>query len=273
MKYFELFFSLIVILSSCENRFDVKSIHSDGTVCKFICENDKDTSNSVRYCYYKSLLISKTTFVDGKKEGSVIDYYPNGNIHIITNYRNNRAQGVNKVFNEQGELIRRSFYINDKQVLFESIMVNTDDPIKRKKIIILRDNRKAKWAGELYTNLDNEPVTVAGLNIGDYQGMYVEVKVDDTLKLGKEATVRLKITFPVTIPDPEILIGEFDRSLTCIDTSFYVKLDSLGKDYAFNYLPERPGNNYILGKLTVPDNLLKDPIYFFRGFYVKENPN
>ncbi len=271
MKYFELVFSLIIILSSCENRFDVKIKHSDGTICKFICKNDKDTLNSTRYCYYNSLLTSKTTFVNGKREGSVIDYYPNGNIHIITNYRNNRAQGVNKVFNEQGELIRRSFYINNKQVLFESIMVNTDDSIKRKKIVILRKNREAKWAGELYTNLDDEPVTVASLNIGDYQGMYVDVIVDDTLQLGKEATVKLKITFPVTIPEPEILTGEFDRSLTCIDTLLYVKLDSLGRDYAFSYIPKRPGNNYILGELIVPDNLLKDKVYFFRGFYVKEN--
>ena len=269
MKSLFTIISLIALLSSCQNNFDVKVTHSDGTVCKFKCKNGKDTATSIRYCYYKSFLLSKTTFINGKREGSVIDYYPNGRIRIITNYQNDKADGINKVFNEDGELIRRSLYIDDKQVLFESIMVNTEDPIKRRKLVT-SINHQIKWAGELYTNLNDELIAVAKLNIGEYQGMYVKVIIDDTLYLEKETIVKLEVTFPAIIPDSKITIGEFDKTLTCIDTLVCIEPDSLEKSYSFRYTPKKTGNDYIIGNLTVPHYILKDTIYFFKGFYVKK---
>jgi hypothetical protein len=256
-------------MSSCQYSSEVKTENSDGSVCIFKCKEGKDTLNSTRYCYYKSLLISETTFVNGKKEGAVIDYYPNGNIHIITCYRNGKANGVNKVFNEEGMMLRRSLYIDDIQVLFEGIMTNTEYPIERRQVFASINNHKI-WAGELYTNLDGTPVSVGKLNIGEFQGMYVNVIVKDTLSFNKKSLVKLEIILPKAINEREILVGNFDKSLKCIDTIFYKRSDSIDKHISFMYLPDRIGVNYIVGRLSDPSNTIKNDIYFFKDFYVKE---
>lgn len=167
MKNVILLLLLIVIISSCSD-FDVIVRLSDDMVYKYKCQKGNDTANSIRYLYYKSLLLSKAPLVDGKLEGSVINYFTNGQIRIITNYKNNQANGVNIVYNEDGKVIRRSLYIDDKQVIYESIMRSEDKPIGRKKVYASIDNEVIP-AGELYYNLSDSNV------LGDYHGNYVDI--------------------------------------------------------------------------------------------------
>ena len=114
---------------------------------------------------------------------------------------------------------------------------------------------------EILLSLDdtNEPNIIK-------KGMWVDLVIDDTITLNNEALVKLNITFPTIIHNPNILIGEFDKTLSCIDTIFYARPDSVGRYFAFKYLPTRLGNNDIIGRLSIPD--LYDDIYFFEDYYV-----
>ncbi len=263
-KYF-VFVIVFISFLSCNNDYDIIVQKDNGVIYKYRCLHGKDTANSTRYRFYNTYLVSQSTFISGKLDGSVIDYYPDGLINIVTNYRNGKAHGVNKVFNEYGTLIRRSLYIQNKQVLFESTMENSQhESLRRKKLIAFVYNQ-TKWAGEKYTVLND-----SSLSMGSYQGMYVEVMVDDTIPSKTIIEIDLDITFPTLIYNPEILIGEFDKTLACTDTVFYIKLDSVYDFFSFNYESLKTGNDYLTGRLSVPDSIMKEDIYFFKGFYVEE---
>lgn len=254
---------MIATLPSC-NDFDVIVRQSDDLVYKYRCQKGNDTANSIRYAYYKSLLFSKTTFVDGKREGALFDYFPNGKIRIITIYKDGKANGVNKVFNEDDTLVRRSLYINDRRVLFESTQFNAAKTVGRKNIY-MNFNNQGVWAGELYYNISDTSF------LGDYRGMFVNIVIDDTVTLFNETLARLYITLPMGIYDPEILVGNFDENLICNDTLYYAKLDSVSNFLYFSFIPKRLYNNFLVGRLSLPDKYTEEDIYFFQGFFVS-NP-
>ncbi len=275
MKYL-IVIILILGLTSCDNKYDVAIEQTDGTTKKFKCKNGKDTLNSTVFRFYEWILVSEWNYVDGKKEGSLIDYHPDGTIKVITNYFNDTVHGINKVYNDSGTLVRRSFYIKNKQVLFETGMISEDFPgIFRKKITYENKSNELIWAGELYLDQNNEPTSVGFImtstDSSDYKGMYVNILIDDTINLVNNCTVELDITLPEIVYHPEILIGEFDKELTCIDTTYYAKPDSVGNSFAFKFRANKQGNNYLIGRLSNIDELVKDDIYFFKGFYVKLN--
>jgi len=276
MKHQLVFIILFISLLSCDNKYDVESKQADGTIHKFKCKDGKDTSNSTCYRYYDWVLVSKKDYVNGKVEGSVIDYFPDGTIKIITNYINDTVHGINKVYSDSGTLLRRSFYIKNKQVLFETGIVNGDFPgIFRKKITYKNINNELIWAGELYLDQNNEPKSVGFIMTKPdslvYKGMYVNILIDDTINLDNNCTVGLDITLPKIVYQPELLFGEFDKELKCIDTIYYAKPDSVEDSFTFKFRPNKQGNNYLIGRLSNIDKLIKDDIYFFKGFYVKPN--
>jgi len=131
----KLFFFVLVIIGiiSCDNNYDVVVRMENGVICKYKCKQDTDTTDCTKYCFYNNNLISQSTYVDGKLNGSAIDYYPDGLIYILMNYHNDKKHGIKKVFDEYGTLLRRSLYLQDKQVLFESTMINTKNEHLRRK--------------------------------------------------------------------------------------------------------------------------------------------
>lgn len=270
-------FFVLLHISCSHNDYDVILNQSDGTTKKFKCKNGKDTLNSHVYRYYDWVLVGEWSYKDGKKEGSVIDYHPNGNINLVTNYINDTAHGLNMVYNDSGNLIRRSFYLKNKQFLFESEMVNELMPdITRKTIVYKDENGKVNWAGELFINKDDEPTSVGHFHhisntdtipIDEYKGMYVNIEINDTLEVQPEYLVSLNITLPKTVYYPEILIGEFDKQLNCIDTICYSKPDSIVDNFTFKFQHQKSGNNYLIGRLNNTD-IVKSDIYFFKGFYI-----
>ena len=277
IKYWFATITLFLLFESCNYQYDVVVEQTDGTTKKFKCKNGKDTLNSTVFRFYEWILVSKWNYVDGKKEGSIIDYYPDGTINIISNCVNDLAHGVNKVYDSTGTLIRRSFYIKNKQVLFEQfLMENVNFPgIYKSKLVHINKDDEQIWAGELYVDENNKP-TIVGYQFykgkpdsAEYKGMYVNIDVKDTLNINEEYTLKLDITLPKIVYHPEILIGEFDKELTCIDTNYYAKSYSVGDSFTFKFRPNKQGNNYLIGRLSNIDGLVKDDIYFFDGFYVK----
>ena len=266
---------MLLMLESCDNTYDLIIKQSDGTTKKFICRNDADTLNSTVYRFYDWLLISKWTYVNGKIEGSMFNYHADGTINIITNFINDTVHGINKVYNDSGNLIRRSFYIKNKQVLFESIMINEDFPnVIRKKIQHKNKSNKVIWAGDIFLDKNNLPTNIGIITdkmdsiIADYKGMYVDIIIDDTIAINNDYNVILDITLPNIYYSPEIIIGEFDVNMLCYDTIFYTKSDSIGGNVNFKFHPSVLGNNYLIGRLNSFDSQ-NDDIYFFKGFYVR----
>jgi len=275
MKSLYIVVILLLTLASCDYKYDVVIEQTDGTTKKFECKNDKDTLNSTVFRFYEWILVSKWNYVDGKKEGSLINYHPDGTIKIITNYINDTVHGVNKVFNDSGTLVRRSFYIKNNQVLFESEMISEDFPgVYRKKIVHKNKNKELIWAGVLYLDQNNKPTNVGSVKTKtdslEYKGMYVDIAIEDTLNLLKEYSIGLNITLPATEYHSEILIGEFDINLKCVDTIYYAKPDSIVDKHTFRFQPVKSGNNYLIGRLNNLE-IVKDDIYFYKDFYVKPN--
>ena len=254
---------LLVGISSC-NNYDFVLRQTDDIVIKYKCKHGKDTLNSKKYRFFKDVLISEATIVNGKVQGSVIDYFPNGKIRTLSYTWNSLPHGINKVYSNQGTLLRRSLYIEGKQVLFESRMVNSDKTVNRRKLVA-RINNDVIWAGEFYSNIDDTVI------ITNYKGMYVDLLIDDTISIEKEYKVELKVYLPIVMSSPEFIIGDFDKNLICIDTIEHIKQNNTKEAFFFNYKPPKTGNLFLVGKLVLPDNYIKEDIYFFKGFYVKED--
>lgn len=177
-----------VSIVSCRENYDLVIKKESGIIDKYICESGKDTLNCLRFRFKESKLFSKTKYNNGNIDGSVIHYFPNGKIRNITNYSNGIVQGVNIVYNESGRLIRKSFYVKNKQVLFESIMINEEETIIRNRILNLSGNAE-RFAGELYTNI-NEFNELSKYN---YRGVYVVIDINDTISINENQKVQLMI--------------------------------------------------------------------------------
>ncbi len=256
---------LIMILFSCtDSEYDVIINKPNGIVSKFKCKYGADTLNSIRYDFYNSILLSEIPYVNGKIEGSSIDYYfENGKIHRIMNYKKNLANGVAKKFAENGKPLGRNLFINGKQVLFEKIQTNVDLPVNRKTMYNLLLTKGNQWAGEKYIVTDKDE-----LSLGTYTGFYADIIINDTINLFQETEVIIKFTFPERADSSTVLIGDFNNSLICTDT-IYNKTEFLLPDsLSFVITPSKPGNQYLLGYFQTP-TLAIETFYFFKGYYVK----
>ena len=103
---------LALVFQSCDSRYDVITEQSDGTLHKFICKDGTDTLNSIVHRFYGWNLISQWKYSEGKKEGLGIDYFQDGTISAMTNYRNDKPHGLSKSYNEDGILISKYSYIS-----------------------------------------------------------------------------------------------------------------------------------------------------------------
>ncbi len=261
MKSFSILLFCSLFFISCNDN-EVVVTKSDTLIYKYICENGSDTLNSERYRFLNGILCSKTPLKNGVPEGEVVAYFPNGDASIRTNFNKGLVHGVNMVYNENGGWIRSSLYINNFQALYYDNMVKEDTTIGRKRVFG-KLNGKVFWAGELYFYLRDSTSSDEII-----QGMYVDVVMDDTIFVNEETQVKLDITFPEAAEGAKILIGEFDNSFNCFDTLQYVSFDTLPDYYSFYYTEQRPGNSNIVGRLMIPDEYLKEDIYFFKGFFV-----
>ena len=69
----------------------------------------------------KHYLKSKELYLDDKREGQALYYYPSGKIRQIIHYRNGKKQGVSKEFDENGTVITIYEYHNDYMTAREYI--------------------------------------------------------------------------------------------------------------------------------------------------------
>ena len=112
------------------------------------------------YYFDKENIMSTEFYVDGKLNGKVINYYPNGKPTEITNYKMGLKEGLSQKFSSAGILIEEVNYKNDKE------------------------NGIAKYF-ELNGNLKETGVYKNGKRIGEWE-FYLDGEISDKKELEKE---------------------------------------------------------------------------------------
>ena len=112
------------------------------------------------YYFDKDNTMSTEFYTDGKLNGKVINYYPNGKPTEITNYKMGVKEGLSQKFSSAGILIEEVYYKNDKE------------------------NGIAKYF-ELNGNLKETGVYKNGKRIGEGE-FYLDGEISDKEELEKE---------------------------------------------------------------------------------------
>jgi len=100
-------------------------------------EFDNTGEISAIVVYKNNELISKQsinrTNAQGKKQGTWMEFYPNGNIKTEANYSNGKLQGLYKLFNSRQELLQVGNYDADSLVYASQIMDDFEEPFEKRE--------------------------------------------------------------------------------------------------------------------------------------------
>ena len=92
-----------------------KSYHENGCLKTFwkYDKYGKKTGTELEF-YNDGNLKSKTQLKNDERNGKRMEYFPNGNVYLISFYKNNERNGKYLEFDENNNLIHSSFYLNGK---------------------------------------------------------------------------------------------------------------------------------------------------------------
>lgn len=122
--------------------------YSKGTLQKIIpFEQNKQQGQSFEFdvtgeisaivMYKNNEVISKQsinrTNVQGEKQGTWMEFYPNGNVKTEANYSNGKLQGLYKLFNSRQELLQVGNYDADSLVYASQIMDDFEEPFEKRE--------------------------------------------------------------------------------------------------------------------------------------------
>lgn len=100
-------------------------------------EYDETGKISALVTYKNNEIVSKQSInrsnVHGEKQGTWMEFYPNGNIKTEANYSNGKLQGLYKLFNSRQELLQVGNYDNDSLVYSSQIMDDFEEPFEKKE--------------------------------------------------------------------------------------------------------------------------------------------
>lgn len=276
MKLFSKYLILSVfIINSCNvnKGYEKITLDVDGKILeKRIYPNSNDTLDFVSYSYneygnIKSIRPYRNNLLDG----NVLDYYKNGQLNIITPYVADTLFGVNKVFAEDGELVRKSLYIDGKQVLFEQLFINRDLGMKKNEIYEV-DNGKGDKVGQIvYEN---------GKIKKDWS-LYCFMQLDDTVSSKREYFVEIEAITEWEDGYLEADIYQLNRNAKELDNSKIINIRSKTLKSGFTIKPCNLGINILLGRAYIKKdtiingeaNTLKLIVPFYKEFYVTDiNP-
>lgn len=244
------------IVYSCEDSNILRIKKSNEVEYVYYCQDGQDTLYSDVNVFYMSRLYSKYRLINGRINGVVYDYHKNGLINIKTHFIDGKAHGLNKVYNNKGTLLRKSVYIENKQVLFESFMIDTVFNLKRKLITSIV-GEKYFFGGELITNSNDSII----------RGVYASLIIPDTISLKDENIFNIKLNFPKVYENTAIVVGEFDKDLNCIDTVAYKQKNELKDEFNFKFTPDKKGYDFLIGYVEVPN---RERIFFYNDFFVED---
>lgn len=109
-----LYITICLLCIGCNSRAKLKEIILGDE--KVVGNISKDTVFNGTILFFNKKtneLISESNYVDGNLEGKSIDYYPNGKVSSIANYRDDKLHGEMILFDQTGNRIKKeNFYYN-----------------------------------------------------------------------------------------------------------------------------------------------------------------
>ncbi len=90
--------------------------HENQLKKKYTIKNGKLTSISKYYHWQGDgcgQLMEESKYINGKKDGLSVKYFPNGILHKSSFYINGRKEGETIIYNEKGHLVKKMNYINN----------------------------------------------------------------------------------------------------------------------------------------------------------------
>ena len=268
MKKITIIIGTFLLLLSCnEKNSRVKEVYSeDGTLIKkYEYADPKDTSSYNLTEYYEDGNIKSIVPIsEGKINGIVHAFFPNGELWLIRRYRNGKYHGVTYELNKKfGFLEREILYLNGEDVIIAQYGKATD-----------RDNLfGVSYCYPIYSNSDTAFIPVGSIS-WDKEGKlvkkkctYYETDAKDTVKMGEPYKINLR--FYVGLYEDfsiELTLGDFDNDFNFIDSSKLTKYVGDSLSISFTYNDYEKGSNLLLGKIRLLENnkdittaLLKHP--------------
>ena len=107
--------TVIKNFSGKDGMADVKYFTITGKLVSEGKMKDKDRVGEWVYYHEKSKeIMTRENYTNGKLQGKVITYYPNGKITEETTYKNGIKEGENNYYSPEGVLLKKLLYRNDQ---------------------------------------------------------------------------------------------------------------------------------------------------------------
>jgi hypothetical protein len=253
---------LLLICFNCKESKRIKEFHyGTGEIeQRIIYARNNDTMNYDALSFYKNGRLQNSIHIkEGKPEGVFLAYYENGLQEKIRTFREGKLNGIMSVFNENGQIMRESFYINDKQVIYSEFYVLEDSTYEKQLFTIVKSGQ-AYPIGHL---VKRDHIIQNDLSY------YAEIKGMDTVNSTKYCFT-LNVYIPNDSYEKDIVFGKFNENLSLekSDTSLITKNSNI-KLCLSNM---KTGWNDIFGKVSFKNNLeITSNFYVYKQFYVQLN--
>jgi len=221
----EAIIALLIFFVSCSEREQENN------------SNENDRFNCKEF-YSDGRVKSLGDTINGKYEGLYKEFYPNGNIRYINFYKRGLLNGHIQEFFENGNPKIDMYYIMNKPMGVQYIFFESDSARVRNKFIVSRYKDKEVLVSRIEFN-------ERGDTISDESRVKVYL-AKDTFDIGDKISMELTLNYPV-FKNHRVHIGNFDRTLSLIDSIGYQTYEGLGNKASIEFSLNRKGKNVIRG--------------------------
>ncbi len=132
-------------------NYDAKSeyaharlLYEDGKLAaQGVYYNSLKDSTWSYYSYYDRTLTATESYQKGMRQGRMTNFYSNGNVSEVLNWKNDKKHGVWEQYFPGGKLKMMGYYTDDK--LEDDFLVNYDNGNPYLKGYYVNDKRQGKW--------------------------------------------------------------------------------------------------------------------------------
>jgi len=257
-----LFIFSFLILLSCKRPLVKNEYYENGEIrIKYIFFNKNDTTSFKVVEYYPNGNIFLTTqFIKGKRTGEYIEYYLNGNPHIEQSYENGILKGISKEYTKNGEIKEETFFINGVPVVLKRYFENNKLHLtKMVPYIIDKDTILHKIGIVIYNSMNN---------IINNASFFYNIIGPDTIKKENRAEYLIEFINKRNDFNFELYIGDLTPELTLSDTVFssVTKKDTI----IYSFIPKDVGKHLITGIVFLKNDTVTLKFPFYKEYFVSD---
>ena len=239
------------------NRYDNGNVRMK---CETNAEGIKD---GICKEYYKDgSLFILGNWKDGKQDGKLIKYFKNGNIKGVQFFKNGAFDGKVILYHKNGEVKHKGRFKNGLKTGFFKTYDSTGDLDYKREYVIVEDTNE--HVNQLL-DFNNKGDT---LNRSYY---YKIRKNQDTIHLND--SLKVKITIKPLHDSIKVFYGGYNKDYKIIDSSKRKEIDGTNLKANFHVKPNKSGENEIRGEIwdyKIDDSVLwYHAMYFNLNFYAK----